>query len=73
MTNTNCLSGVKCPQCGQEDRFLIFSTILAEVTDEGADVAHGSDWHWDDSSMARCPECDRDGPLAEFRVAERAA
>jgi hypothetical protein len=68
MTNQNCLAGVKCPECGNEGRFLIFTTILADVTDDGADIAAGSDIHWDDASMTRCPDCDRDGPLSEFHT-----
>jgi hypothetical protein len=70
MTNENCLAGIKCPKCGNEDRFLISATIVADVTDDGADVAEGSDFHWDDASMTRCPDCDRDGPLAEFHIHE---
>ena len=68
MTNQNCLAGVKCPECENEDRFLIVTTILADVTDDGADIADGSDMHWDDASMTRCPDCDRDGPLFEFHT-----
>ena len=66
MRNDNCLEGIKCPNCGQEARLFIVSTILADVTDGGADIADGSDMHWDENSMTRCPECDRDGPLADF-------
>jgi hypothetical protein len=68
MANDNCLEGIRCPQCGNEDRLLIVTTVLAEVTDDGADIAGGSDMQWDDASMTRCPECDRDGPLKEFRT-----
>jgi hypothetical protein len=67
MTNENCLEGIRCPQCGNEDRLLIVATILADMTDDGADVADGSDWDWDDESLAVCPECGQDGPLGEFR------
>jgi hypothetical protein len=67
MTNENCLQGIKCPHCGNEDRMLIAASILADVTDDGADIAGGSDMHWDDGSLTRCPECGRDGPLKEFR------
>ena len=55
MTNQNCLAAVKCPECGNKDRFLIFTTILADVTDDGADIAGGSDMHWDDASMTSLP------------------
>jgi hypothetical protein len=68
MTNQNCLAGVKCPECGNENHFLIVATILADVTDGGADIADGSDFHWDDASMTRCPDCDKDGPLSEFHT-----
>jgi hypothetical protein len=73
-SNQNCLQGIKCPQCGNEDRFLIAATVVADVTDGGADVAsplYGNGFEWDDKSMTRCPECDRDGPLADFRRDER--
>lgn len=70
MTNINCLEGVKCPACGNEDRLLIASHVIAEVTDDGADVAspmYGTGFEWDDGSYARCPECDREGTLRDFR------
>jgi hypothetical protein len=69
MTNTNCLEGIRCPQCGNESRLLIVARIMADVTDDGADIADGCDVNWDDDSLAICPECDRDGPLSEFREA----
>jgi hypothetical protein len=70
MTNTNCLEGVKCPACGNEDRLLIAAHVIAEVTDDGADIAspkYGGGFEWDDDSYARCPECDREGALRDFR------
>ena len=70
MTNTNCLAGIRCPECGNEYRLLIHGIVRLSVTDEGAEPADGCDWHWDDSSLTICPDCDRDGPLAEFRREE---
>lgn len=70
MTSVNCLEGIRCPNCGQADRLFITATIRADVTDDGADIADGSGMHWDDASLAICPECDMDGPLAEFRIAD---
>lgn len=70
MTNTNCLENVCCPKCGQEDRFMIAANIIAEVTDDGADVAspkYGSGFEWDEESYCRCPECDCEGKLKDFR------
>ena len=68
MTNTNCLKGIKCPDCGNEGRFLIDAMILADVTDDGADYSDGCEMSWDDASMTRCPDCERDGPLSDFRA-----
>lgn len=67
MPNDNCLENIRCPGCDQEDRFLITASILADVTDGGADIARGSDMEWDDDSIAACPECGRNGPLRTFR------
>jgi hypothetical protein len=71
MTNTNCLEGIKCPACGNEDHFLIGARVVADVTDDGADIAspmHCSGFEWHDASYARCPECDKEGTLKDFKV-----
>ena len=68
MTNTNCLEGIRCPKCGQEDRFLIVARMTVDVTDDGADIAKPcGDFEWDDFSRTECPACDHVGPLAAFR------
>lgn len=66
MTNTNCLEGIRCPQCGNEERFRIAATSLFTVTDDGTDDY--ADVHWDDSSYADCPECGLHGTLKVFQV-----
>jgi hypothetical protein len=69
MTNSNCLEGIRCPKCGQEDRFMIAAKIIADVTDGGADVAspkYGNGFEWDEASYCRCPECDFEGKLKDF-------
>lgn len=66
MTNSNCLEGIACPACGNEDRLRIAGTTVFTVTDEGTED-HG-DILWDDDSYARCPECDREGVLRDFRA-----
>ena len=71
MPNENCLAGIKCPKCGNEDRFLITATILADVSDDGADLANGSDILWEDESGTGCPECGENGPLSHFRAEEQ--
>lgn len=73
MTNSNCLEGFRCPNCGNEDRLFITATIWAEVTDDGAGIADGCDMDWDGTSMTRCPECGSNGPLSEFGVPDSTA
>lgn len=68
MTNTNCLEGVRCPACGQDDRFIITATVDCEVTDDGTSADDGGHYDWDVDSPCRCPECGCHGKLHEFRI-----
>jgi|ERR1019366_1172169 hypothetical protein len=65
MTNENCLEGVRCPACGNEDTFHIAVTTTAIVTDDGAEVEHG-DMEWDAASFTWCVNCPEHGPLSHF-------
>ena len=65
MTNSNCLENVRCPKCGQEDRFKIVALITCDVTDDGSEPV--GDHEWDDHSATRCSECGFDGELKDFR------
>lgn len=65
MTNENCLAGVRCPTCGNEDVFHIVCTTYAVVKDEGAETY--GDMEWDDDSRATCAECHLTGTLKAFR------
>ena len=67
MTNTNCLEGITCPACGNEDRFRVEVTTMAIVTDDGAKVEH-SDLHWDETSYAECAICLKHGALSHFEA-----
>lgn len=67
MPNDNCLAGIRCPQCGNEDRFFIDAHVMCEVTDDGAEACGDTEWHGD--SFCRCPVCDRHGPLKGFEAA----
>lgn len=68
MTNTNCLSGIKCPKCGNESDFRIEASIICKVTDDGSEPS--GDHHWDDSSYCYCPTCEFEGRLTDFSVEE---
>jgi len=66
MPNTNCLEGIRCPACGNQDAFYIESTAVMYVTDDGAESR--GDTSWNDDSHAQCATCERSGKLADFRV-----
>jgi sarcosine oxidase delta subunit len=67
MTNTNCLEGIKCPACGNEESFRIAGTAIFTVTDDGTED-HG-DIEWNDDSYAECTQCYRHGTLKDFTAA----
>jgi len=70
MANTNCLDGIRCPECGQEDGFYIDVVILATVymTDNGYDDEEGAGTEWGDDSDIRCGDCDHLGQVRDFRT-----
>lgn len=68
--NFNCLAGLRCPKCGNEDRLLIEALVTCSVTDDGAEPA--GDMEWNEKSWCVCPRCDEEGELSKFRVEEEA-
>lgn len=68
MSNVNCLEGLRCPKCGQEDRLLITGRAVFEVVDDG--VEDHRDVEWDANSPTACDVCDFEGDLGDFRIPE---
>lgn len=68
MANSNCLEGLSCPECGQEDRLNIAVTAWASVTDEGTEDFRSVEW--DEESACGCPECGFSGKVSDFRRPE---
>lgn len=66
--NTNCLEGIRCPECGQEDEFEIDATATLLVTDDGWDLARYSAAEWGRYSSIKCTDCGKLGEVAEFTV-----
>jgi hypothetical protein len=64
MTNTNCLSGMRCPQCANEASLRIEARIVCAVTDDGSEPT--GDHHWDDDSFCHCPDCEFEGKVKDF-------
>jgi Zn ribbon nucleic-acid-binding protein len=67
--NTNCLEGMKCPKCGQEDTFKIAASCLFTVTDDGTQD-EGNGHEWDDTNYCECSACGHHGTVADFTVEE---
>ena len=65
MPNTNCLEGMRCPKCKQEDTLHIIASVTLEVTDDGSEAI--GDQEWDDTNPCHCPECKYKGTVGEFR------
>ena len=68
--NTNCLEGIRCPKCGQEDYFEVRAHVWVTVTDEGTE-----DWQdldWDDDAPTECRECGHRAEWNDFRVNKHA-
>jgi len=67
MANTNCLQGIHCPECQHDAGFYIDASVLAFVTDDGAEPANGN-FDWDGDSAITCAECDHSGTVREFTL-----
>ena len=63
--NTNCLEGMRCPQCKQYYMFRIIGEALFEVSDDGTGDYSSVEW-WDDNH-ASCPQCDWTGMVKDLR------
>lgn len=66
--NTNCLAGMRCPQCQSTGPFRIVATALFTIGDDGADIF--GDIEYDGGSYCVCPDCGHDGIVHDFTTAE---
>ena len=62
--NTNCLRGIRCPECANEGHFYMSAFVIAHVTDDGAEAR--GDMEWDGDSAILCPQCERSGKVDDF-------
>ncbi len=64
MSNSNCLEGFRCPECGSYEPFDIEVNATITVYDNG----HGDAEHteWDENSSCICVECGRAGIVDDF-------
>lgn len=70
MANHNCLVGISCPNCGQEDQFYVTCTLEVGLTDNGVDddyaFKYGDGYSWGSTAPIRCGECDHTGKVSDF-------
>jgi hypothetical protein len=70
--NTNCLAGIKCPECGALEPFDIGSRTNVIMFDDGSDPdeSHG-DLEWDNDSLCLCLSCRHRGVVNDFRADQK--
>ena len=66
MANDNCLEGIQCPCCGNEDLFHIEARATFSVRDDGTDDFRGVEWS--DRSDCGCGVCCNAGMVRTFRI-----
>lgn len=66
MTNTNCLEGMACPECGSEGPFWITARTRFLVHDDGTEEY--TDVEWDSSDWCRCRDCHHEATAGGFKV-----
>ncbi len=69
MPDEHGLEGVRCPACGNDERFWVAVTAFAEVTDSGPEDFR--DVNWSEESDILCPRCNASGRVADFRATSR--
>lgn len=67
VSNTNCLEGMRCPECGALEPFTIFVKTAVRMWDDGSEDTYG-DQEWDDGSYCMCDACTFSGMVMDFRV-----
>ena len=66
--NSNCLQGMRCPKCGQNECFIITATRHCEVHlyEDGTDESTYGSVDWEDTAPASCAECDWAGETKDL-------
>jgi len=69
LSNTNCLVGFRCPECGSYGPFWIDAVIHARVllSDAGTVEEDPSSTEWEDSAECSCQECDHSATVQDFQ------
>ena len=71
--NTNCMAGLRCPECGGDDSLLVQALLWVELTDDGTDPFADStrgrgEVAFDGNNYAACPACGFEAKLRRFHI-----
>lgn len=66
--NKNCMIGLRCPRCGEDDAVMVYASAWMRIIDEGVDTPEGA-IDYDEQSMASCPECNHCGSFKDWEIA----
>lgn len=66
--NTNCLEGMRCPSCGQNNCFMVDAIWHGQVHvyEDGTDEMSGGHTEWKDEFPAACVECPWTGKVEDL-------
>jgi hypothetical protein len=64
--NVNCLSGMRCPQCGSYGPFEVVVLMRVLLADGGTGEAEDGTIEYDDDSPAMCHACRYSGKIGDF-------
>lgn len=69
MPNTNCLEGIRCPECGHEDGFYVRVECTVRLIDNGIEECsnHGG-YEWDRNTACECEACGRSNIMEAFYI-----
>lgn len=65
-SNKNCLEGIRCPDCGNQDRFKVQATTIFELIDDGTDGHY--DVEYNEDSYFECYSCGKHGTVKDFMI-----
>lgn len=68
MANTNCLQGLRCPQCGSYEPFHIEVLTVVQMWDDGTESDLGGGLDWKEDSYIDCYACQHSGTVKDFTL-----
>lgn len=64
--NSNCLEGMRCPNCRSREPFAIYGKAWFKVYDDGSDTFESLEWS--SRASCRCEECGYLATVKAFQI-----